>query len=364
VPSLRRVLAPLFVLLALCLASSPGAAAAVLPGRPWISFTELEFPPTKKGSKIGGVIGRIATVGANGGGRRVLIGPPSLSKVPIGAPTWSGDGSEVAFAALAAEGPRRIYLANADGTDARPLLAAGDATGPVLSPDGRWIAFERTRNHAPHLNPKHPLKFAADLYYSSTTWIAPLAGGRARRITSWGDGRFASPSSFSADSSLLALSVSAPGRPQAVDLVDVPTGKVRKVEVDATHAAFSPDGSQVAFSSYRDGGSAPGLDGPVAMGELYVANADLTGAHRITDTPELDESAPSWDPGSDRLAYLRTPGAEDILGLESEVVESNADGTCAKVVAKPKAVRRRADLAMQPPAWVPGPERAAGPISC
>ena len=55
---------------------------------------------------------------------------------------------------------------------------------------------------------------------------------------------------------------------------------------------------------------------------------------------------------------------EDILGLESDVVESNADGTCAKVVAKPRALRERADPALQPPAWVPGPDRVAGPLSC
>jgi hypothetical protein len=100
------------------------------------------------------------------------------------------------------------------------------------------------------------------------------------------------------------------------------------------------------------------------MGELYVAKADFGGAHRITRTPELNESVPSWDPGGDRLAYLRTPGAEDILGLESEVVESNAHGTCAKVIAKPKPVRPRANPAMQAPTWVPGEGRDAGPLSC
>jgi dipeptidyl aminopeptidase/acylaminoacyl peptidase len=360
-----RVFAPLLVLLALSLFCSPGAAAAVLPGGPLISFVELEFLPAKKGSKLGGLVGRIATVGTNGGGRQVLVGPPELAKVPIGAPSWSADGSEVAFAAGAEEGPTRIYLADADGSHVRRLAVAGRASGPVLSPDGRWIAFERSRMHRPsHLDPKNPFKFAAHLYFSSTTWVVPAAGGRARRITSWGNGHFASPSSFSADGSLLALSVGEPGKPEQVDLVDVPSGKLRKVEVDAADAAFSPDGSRIAFSSYRDGGSAPGFDGPVAMGELYVANADLTGARRITKTPELDESRPTWDPGGDRLAYLRTPGAEDILGLESDVVESNADGTCAKVVAKPRALRERADAALQPPAWVPGPDRAAGPLSC
>jgi Tol biopolymer transport system component len=350
--------------MALFLFWSPGATAAVLPGGPLISFAELEFLPAKKGAKHGGLVGRIATVNAGGGGRRVLVGPPELPSVPIGAPSWSADGSEFAFAAAVEEGPGGIYLADADGSHVRRLAAAGRASGPVLSPDGRWIAFQRSRTHTPHLNPKDPLKFAGHLYFSSTTWIVPASGGRARRITSWGNGHFASPSSFSADGSLLALSVSEAGKPERVHLVDVPGGKLRKVEVDAADAAFSPDGSRIAFSSYRDGGSAPGFDGPVAMGELYVANADLTGAHRITNTPEVNESMPSWDPGGDRLAYLRTPEAEDFLGLESEVVESNADGSCARVVAKPRALRERADPALQPPVWVPGPDRAAGPLSC
>jgi Tol biopolymer transport system component len=326
----------------------------------------MEFlaAPKESAKKESKLFGRIATVDANGGGRQVLIGPSALGKVPVGAPTWSADGSEVAFAAGADESPTRIFLADSEGGHLRPLTAAGKATGPVLSPDGRWLAFERTRMHTPHLDPKDPLKFATHLYFSSTTWIVPTTGGRARRITSWGNGRFASPSSFSPDGSLLAVSVGSAGKPQTVEVVDAATGKVRRTEVEAADAAFSPDGSRIAFSSYRDRGSAPGFDGPVAMGELYVANADFTDARRITRTTDLNESSPSWDPGGDRLAYLRTPGAEDFLGLESEVVESNADGTCAKVVAKPMAVHRLADPAMQPPAWIPGPGRAAGPLSC
>jgi Tol biopolymer transport system component len=363
--ALRRF-APFLVLVVLCLTGAPGAVAAVLPGGPLISLAEMEFLAAPKGSaqEESKLFGRIATVDANGGGRQVLLGPSALGRVPIGAPTWSADGSEVAFAAGADEGPNRIFLADSDGTHLRPLTAAGKATGPVLSPDGRWLAFERTRMHTPRLSLKDPLKFASHLYFSSTTWIVPTTGGRARRITSWGNGRFASPSSFSPDGLLLALSVGSAGKPQTVEIVDAATGKVRRTEVEAADAAFSPDGSQIAFSSYRDHGSAPGFDGPVAMGELYVANADFTDARRITRTTDLDESSPSWDPGGDRLAYLRTPGAEDFLGLESEVVESNADGTCVKVVAKPMAVRKRADPAIQPPAWVPGPDRAAGPLSC
>jgi hypothetical protein len=100
------------------------------------------------------------------------------------------------------------------------------------------------------------------------------------------------------------------------------------------------------------------------MGELYVANADFTHERRITRTPEIDESGPSWDPGGNRLAFLATPEAEDLLGLKAEVVESNVGGTCAKVISKPRAPKNRLDVAIQPPAWIPGPGRSVGPLSC
>jgi Tol biopolymer transport system component len=255
VSRLRRLLAPLLVLVVLCLVCAPWAGAAALPSGPLVSFVELELLPAKKGSKLGGLLGRIATVDPNGGARSVLAGPPDLSVVPIGAPSWSGDGSAVAFAAGEEESPTRIYLADADGNHLRLLTAAGHATGPVLSPDGQWVAFERTRIRTPHLDPKDPLKFARHLYFSSTTWIVPVTGGRARRLTSWGNRRFASPSSFSADGTLLAVSVDDRRDPETVELLDVATGKVRATQVEASDAAFSPDGSRIAFSSYRDGGS-------------------------------------------------------------------------------------------------------------
>ena len=46
--------------------------------------------------------------------------------------------------------------------------------------------------------------------------------------------------------------------------------------------SWSPDGSQIAFSSDRDDNF-----------ELYVMNADGTGQTRLTDNPAFDAS-PSW----------------------------------------------------------------------
>jgi dipeptidyl aminopeptidase/acylaminoacyl peptidase len=358
---------------AVALGASAGSGGSGMPPGPRISFLEVRFPnkETKK-LTVKQLEEAFRFVSVDAGGRDLRrFRTPGLITAGLGNISWSASGEEVAFLAAPAstydeedEGQWQVFVAGADGSDPHAVPGTKGATQPVLSPDGSSVAFVRYREHSPKLNPKNPLPWLTQRYVSATTWIAPITGGKPRRLTPLGNGRFSSPSSFSPDGSLLAVTVDVANQTRAVDLLDVATGKPRRVEHEASEAAFSPDGSRIAFSSYRDHGSAPGFDGPVAMGELYVANADFSDARRITRTPEIDESAPTWAPGGERLAFLATAEAEDLLGLKARVVESNADGTCAKAVVKPKRRGKRPDVAIQPPTWVPGEGRAVGPISC
>jgi hypothetical protein len=59
------------------------------------------------------------------------------------------------------------------------------------------------------------------------------------------------------------------------------------------YPAWSPDRSQIAFTSNRDGGF-----------ELYVMNADGSGTKRLTNTPE-DETKPSWLPDGTEIIYVQ-----------------------------------------------------------
>ncbi len=65
---------------------------------------------------------------------------------PAADPTWSPDGSMIAFTAGDA-GRFELHVANADGSGKRrvtPLPAeAGADEGPSWSPDGRWLTFHR-----------------------------------------------------------------------------------------------------------------------------------------------------------------------------------------------------------------------------
>jgi hypothetical protein len=67
-----------------------------------------------------------------------------------------------------------------------------------------------------------------------------------------------------------------------------PDGKRTQLLTGAGDAAYSPDGTLVAFS--RDG-------------DLWIANADGSGQRRLATTPHVSEWGPTWTPDGKALAY-------------------------------------------------------------
>jgi Tol biopolymer transport system component len=367
------------VVAALALLVAASAAAAAIPAGPRLSFFELEYVKTKApGSGEAPQETRLVSADPNGHDRRTVLRDPAVEMVAL-ASSWSADGGEVAFlgeplaAAGGQAGPRkskegetRAYVAGADGTGVGAIPGTEGTYSALLSADGKWLAFTRIRKHEPKPNPKNPISFINSLshsYNSTSTWIVSVAGGKPRRLTPWENGRTSVPSSFSPDGSTLAVTVEQPGKPLRVDTIDLKSGKTQTLMSDAVEAVYSPDGSKVAFLSYRDNESVPGIDGPEGTDEVYVANADGSDPHRVSHTPKMQESDPSWDPSGHRLAFLRSRGG--MLGfLFSEVVESNVDGSCAHVVAKLEPRLKGGEGTVTSPSWLPGPGRGVGPLSC
>jgi len=56
-------------------------------------------------------------------------------------PSWSPDGSRIAFAELGKDGTGSIVNAAVDGSDRIELTPDGDVSFPSWSPDGRWILY-------------------------------------------------------------------------------------------------------------------------------------------------------------------------------------------------------------------------------
>jgi Tol biopolymer transport system component len=369
----------LFVLAAaLALLVTASVATAALPAGPRLTFFEIEYVKKGSGSDEGEQETRLVSADANGHDRVPVLEGGSVEMLAL-ASSWSAEGGEIAFLGRPAgvgkpdgrpgksgEAKYRVYVADADGSELHAIPGTSGSYSALLSADGKWLAFTRIHKHEPLPNPKNPSSYINSLthsYNSTSTWIVPVAGGKPRRLTPWENGRTSVPSSFSPDGSTLAVTVEQPGKPLRVDTIDLRSGKTQRLLSEAVEGVYSPDGSKIAFLSYRDHESVPGFDEPEGTDEVYVANADGSDLHRVSHTPKMQESEPTWDPSGRRLAFLRSRGG--MLGfLFSEVVESNVDGSCAHVVATLEPQRMDGEGTVASPGWLPGEGRGAGPISC
>jgi len=130
-------------------------------------------------------------------------------------------------------------------------------------------------------------------------------------------------SDWSPDGTRLAFSLDRDGNME-IYIMDVETalqnpgnGKVQRLtnhEGDDMLPAWSPDGSQITFSSDRDGDW-----------EIYVMNTDGTDVRQLTDNTIID-SKPSWSPDGTKIffdsgeGYNRDIYIMDIHGANQELV--------------------------------------------
>jgi WD40-like Beta Propeller Repeat/RTX calcium-binding nonapeptide repeat (4 copies)/F5/8 type C domain len=89
--------------------------------------TKIAFESDRDGSQ------RIWVMNADGSGAHAITNSFTAADMP----TWSPDGSELAFAAGGA-----IWLTSADGVGARRLVDGPNAADPAWSPDGATILFD------------------------------------------------------------------------------------------------------------------------------------------------------------------------------------------------------------------------------
>lgn len=351
----RRGLAGvIFALLAICAAPAQGAA----PEGPRLAFVRLAGnPPSLK----------LLTADAAGLAQQTLAGGSLKARplpFPLEAPSWSPDGAQIAFSAVAPGqrdtriGGLRIFLAAADGSGVTEVPGSQGGISPVFAPDGHTIAFARIRERVR----RTPHGGERTTFRSTSTWLVDLNGGGARALTPWRNHLQVSPTSFSPDSATLALTRSNDVHIPEVVLLNLASGRTVVLERAASDAVYSPDGSQIAYLSlHQRPFLRHGKIGTEVLSDLFTMRADGTHRARLTDTKRKIETWPSWDPSGQRLAFARLNsgfGESAALGLGDAIEEINADGSCAKtVLSSPQ-------LAFYGPVWQPGVGREAGPIAC
>jgi Tol biopolymer transport system component len=237
---------------------------------------------------------------------------PSLGSGWI-APTLSPDGTRVAFYMLqpSPEGSEDagLYVADADGRNVRRLADVTrhhDQNAPVWAPRSDKIAFESARATG--------WGEPVDVYVvkADGTGLINLTKGAV-----WGNGPTWSP-----DGSKLALSAwelagDVYGQAGDVHVVNADGSALQRLSTGAaTSASWSPDGSLLAFVSYRD-----------LNAEVYVMRPDGSGQTNITrnpagEFPAIQGSPPlAWSPDGKKLAFL-TDRDPDL-----NIYAVNADGS-------------------------------------
>ncbi|WP_119072483.1 PD40 domain-containing protein [Aggregatilinea lenta] len=194
------------------------------------------------------------TAPADGGDLRQLT---SL-RAEVSDPTWSPDGTQIAFASNA-EGDFDIYAVDTEGGEPRVLTGnSGEDRSPTWSPDGAQIVF------------------ASDLAGPGAleVWQMPAAGGDPVQLTESGNSSFAP--AFSPDGNRIAFISDRGGDNDLYVMNADGTGErilTTNDDADAFDPAWSPDSEWISYSATTDGEGY----------QLAVIHPDGTGLETLTE---------------------------------------------------------------------------------
>ncbi len=277
----------------------------------------------------------IEAVRPDGSGRGVLIHNYFDGATPEGQdyvhPEWSPDGAQLAVTGkrwdwgdCSNDNCRDVYTVSS-GTDTVNLTkgfrrdwSADMDDAASWSPDGTQIALASTRECLP------------DPYSCSHVYVMNADGSNVRRLTdvpgwnpAWSpDGTriaFERLLDFWYDERVHEIYVVNADGTGAVNLTSDAPG-------DGRQPAWSPDGSQLAFVTNRSGRT-----------EIWLMNPDGTGARSLTSDPAVSvsgEASPVWSPDGTRIAFVvnSTRTMTDEWGNEYEHTDTDiyvmrVDGT-------------------------------------
>ncbi|ATY33482.1 PD40 domain-containing protein [Sphingomonas psychrotolerans] len=224
----------------------------------------------------------------------MLMAVPTLLLALAGSATSQTAEYEIAFASFAPLNAD-IFIADADGGNARPFLAHPEADANAsFSADGRWIVFASRRAGS------------YDIYR------ARLDGSGLEALVS--HRAYDDQAALSPDGSTLAFVSSRSGNAD-IWLLDMRTRRVKnltRAPGGDFRPSWSPDGKWIAFSSDRESRKPrlPARDFTIRHStEIHIVRPDGSGLRRVS-VDDAFAGSPSWSPDGTRLAFYTAPIGE------------------------------------------------------
>ncbi len=209
-------------------------------------------------------------------------------------PTWSPDGSQIAFNSFQ-NGNNDIFVMAADGSQVKNLTNnPRDDFAPSWSPDGKLIAFVSDRDNQTGIN---------------SIYIMHADGSNVTRLTHDGGNDYAP--TWSPDGAQVAFYSYQKGQSD-IYVVNVDGSSLTNLTNDPADdwmSAWSPDGTLIAYQTNRDGNW-----------EIYVMNADGSNPTNLTNDP-ADDQRPFWAPAT----QIANPASANCVKLGGKLAIENRD---------------------------------------
>jgi Tol biopolymer transport system component len=216
-------------------------------------------------------------------------------------PTWSPDGTKIAFSGSNGSGGFQIWSMNTDGTGQTNLTndGIGGNDFPAWSPDSTKIAFQR-------------LNVA-----QTDVWNMNADGTGQTNLTNTTGFFFNGTPSYSPDGTMIAFTSTRDGNWEIYKMTSTGGSQTRLTNNSAhdESPAWSPDGNIIAFSSTRNGGSS----------RIWIMKTDGTLPTLLLKQGFNSYSNPQWSPDTSGETIRSFRSSLNLLG--DGFVEATDDST-------------------------------------